>query len=360
MTIRCQSFNLFAKRSLTIDDLNCRLNHKWTTSLLVIFGIIVILREYNTDAIDCITSDKHPYRQQSDSVNSFCWLRRTFRSLDENFKPKNSNHSQSLTGQYVNGLHWTGYLFLVQSFFFYMPYLLWSSLENGKISCLVQSLDDKRLPEEKRQLQKQSLVRYLVKNLANHHLFALKFVLIKVLSLTNLIIQIIISDALLANHFTGLGLSISMFIGGQSTETMAEVFPRAVICELSQHWSDSPSNGSDNNQVICLLPINLITEKIFIFLWFWYLFLIIGFTFDITYYLSNFFSKEIRSMSLLSECHVCDKQHLNIVINRSAFGDWLLLRLLSNNLNAFMFSEIINNLSQKYYNDRPINAEISV
>lgn len=362
-------------KSVTIDDLSLRLNCKWTPRLLIGCAIILILREYNSDSIDCIAG--HTYRQRSDSVNSFCWLQRTFQLMEPSVSRFDSNVSDGiqetqpeLAHRYVNGLHSTAYLFLIQSLFFYMPALLWILLENGKVKCLAQTLVNPRLPEEKRQMQIQVVVRYFVKKLNKHSIYSVKHFSVKALSLVNLVIQITTIDALLVNRFTGLGLDIYSLNRVDSRDTLSKLFPRAVICDLSDYWSEgsdsglSPSDEStvraNSNRVICLLPINLMVEKIFIFLWFWFILSLIVTAFDTLFYLSNFLSKKIRFISLMNDCHICDKSPMHAVIDRSSFGDWLLFRLLSHNLNSFDFSEIIAKLANKYSDEQPISAEISV
>ena len=359
---------IFKRKDIIIDDLVFRFHHKFSVRVLVICGLIVILREYSSESIDCITEDQQKY--SSDLVNTFCWIQQSVEVIkrEENSFNRSQTSNEILFKSnidYINRLHWMGYLFLFQAILFSLPHYLWSSLEKNKTKYLLWNLNDSKITEEKKEIQIQLIVRYLVKNLGNHSFYAFEYISTKIFCFINLILQIVITNQLLRGNFTSLGFALMS--STQTTEespSLSAIFPRSVVCPVYEFSSEDETQLKFNEKamkyIICLLPINLIIEKLFLFIWFWYLFLIFLSIFDFIFYLIHFLSKKFRNNYLMSESHVCDGQHLRLISNRISFGDWLLLKILLQNLSPYDFNSIITKFSKKYSLNEPIVSEIDL
>jgi hypothetical protein len=331
-------------------------------------GLIIIIREYSNDSIDCISPDiiKYP----SDLINTFCWTQeafKVFQTIPQNNQIDSINRNQSsdplltTNNSYINNFHWLGFLLLIQALFFYLPHSLWLSFEKNKIKCLISRINDDTLPEEKREDQRQTLVRYLVKNLRNHEFYAFQFISFKIINFVNVITQIVISDFFLNGLFISLGfhLFMSNTVSQNNYSVYSHVFPRSAICHFHKH-SLNFEDEADSRNILCLLPINLIIEKIFLLLWFWFFSLSLISALDLISHLFFYISPRIRFLSLKSESHLCDSEQLDLVLRRCKFGDWFLLKILVKNLNANDFRIIICDFSKKYAINQPINSEINV
>ena len=49
-------------------------------------------------------------------------------------------------------------------------------------------------------------------------------------------------------------------------DPMAAVFPRVTKCSFYKY---GPSGTPQTHDAICVLPVNIVNEKIYVFLWFW-------------------------------------------------------------------------------------------
>ena len=49
-------------------------------------------------------------------------------------------------------------------------------------------------------------------------------------------------------------------------DPMAQVFPRVTKCSFFKY---GPSGTVQTHDAICVLPVNIVNEKLYIFLWFW-------------------------------------------------------------------------------------------
>ncbi|XP_054159880.1 innexin inx1-like [Oppia nitens] len=250
-----------------------RIHYKTTVSLLVCLAIIVIIYEYQNDAIDCLSND--PQKYSTNLLNTICWTQESFEVIDSlNLFINNTNrltNTKLRSNSYVNNFHWIGFLFSMQALCFYIPHWLWSSMENNKLNTLLSTLMDNKIPEEKKLLQLNSCVRYLLKHMSNHDIYAIKYMSTKMICLLNLIIQIVISNVFLSGHFTGLGFYLLFNLQNSDHKSiLSDVFPRTAICRQNRLEINDL-----NNEILCLLPINLIIEKLFLFQWFWFCILLI-------------------------------------------------------------------------------------
>ena len=78
-------------------------------------------------------------------------------------------------------------------------------------------------------------------------------------------------DAFFGGQFTTYGsevLSVTNMDMEKRVEPIAKVFPKVTKCTFHRY---GPSGTIVNLDGLCILPINIINEKIYVFLWFWYL-----------------------------------------------------------------------------------------
>lgn len=93
---------------------------------------------------------------------------------------------------------------------------------------------------------------------------------------------------------------------------------------------------------MCILPINIVNEKIYVFLWFWFYFIAVVSVLAVIYRLATFISVQLRIMVTHSRCRVNKERNvLSDVVNRSSIGDWFILDLISRNLDPVNFGALL-------------------
>ena len=105
-----------------------------------------------------------------------------------------------------------------------------------------------------------------------HQCWALKFYVCEVLNFVNVIFQICFTDYFLNYSFSNYGLEAVSWASQEMedrVDPMSEVFPRMTKCTFFKFGS---SGTIQNVDALCVLGMNIINEKIFVFLWFWYIF----------------------------------------------------------------------------------------
>lgn len=88
------------------------------------------------------------------------------------------------------------------------------------------------------------------------------------------------------------------------------------------------SGDVQRHDAICLLPINVVNEKIYIFLWFWFLFLATSMACVIAYRLFTIFVPAFRANFLYARCRLSNPQDLKVICKYGNIGDWFVLYML--------------------------------
>lgn len=132
-------------------------------------------------------------------------------------------------------------------------------------------------------------------------------------------------------------------------DPMVYIFPRMTKCTFHKF---GPSGEIEKHDAMCILPINIVNEKIYIFLWFWMALLLV------LTFLSNVFrffiivSPRIRAYLMYIRYRLIKKECINIIIKQTKMGDWFLLYMLGQNIDSVLFKEVVHELAKKlgYHN----------
>ena len=158
----------------------------------------------------------------------------------------------------------------------------------------------------------------------------LKYAALEVLNLLNVIIQIIIMDRFLGKQFITYGWDVLKYTAWESVvgyDPMMKVFPRLTQCTFYRYGSFGDVQRHD---AMCVLPINIVNEKIYLFLWFWFCFLSVISVLGLVYRLATLVSPRVRQLATYSRKRMSDSDSRNalksIVYNQGC-GTWFFLDL---------------------------------
>ncbi|RWS22251.1 innexin-like protein [Leptotrombidium deliense] len=329
----------------TIDNKIFRLHYKFTVAILVAFSMLVTARQYFGDPIDCISRDDIP----SNLLDTFCWIHTTF-SLEDSWKKQVGVEvpypgvDKALPGSkkvYHAYYQWVCFVLFFQAAFFYAPRYLWKAYEGGRVKSLMLGLDAPVIDEEKKKKNLPLIIKYLECNLNNHNGSFWFYVFAEVLNLVNLILQMVAMDRFLHGEFISYGFKVISFTEWDWSvryDPMIEVFPRLTKCTFHRFGS---SGDIQKHDAMCILPINILNEKIYIFLWFWFCFVLIATLMGLVYRVLIVMMPKLRVLATQSRCRLVNKEHLEHIINKLKIGDWFVLDLLGKNLNALNFRDLV-------------------
>jgi hypothetical protein len=110
-----------------------------------------------------------------------------------------------------------------------------------------------------------------------------------------------------------------------------------------------PSGTVQRFDAYCVLPVNILNEKLFIFLWFWYVILAVVTGIGLLYRIFTLVLPKLRMFLLRRRTgRDLNVRQVETVFRRCQIGDWFVLMLVSSNVNQWIFQEVIDELAEKF------------
>lgn len=135
-------------------------------------------------------------------------------------------------------------------------------------------------------------------------------------------------------------------------DAMSRVFPKMTKCTFHKF---GPSGTVEKFDGLCVLPLNIINEKIYVFLWFWFIILTIVTGIQVIYRIITLIVPTLREMLLKSRSRLSPTYRIEGICRRLAIGDWFLLYQLGKNIDPLIFKDFLGDLFKRL--DEGINIE---
>lgn len=335
------------------------LHFRVTTGILFCCVLLVTCLEWigNGNKITCILEGPvDNWVIPQNVINTFCYISSTF-TLPKHYNSRIGHDSVGYgvgahgSTVYSDGdenykayYQWVPFVLLLQGILFYVPHCLFKIWEGGKIQKIIAGLDTLILNRDDRANREKILAKYVVESLGTHNGWALKMLFVEFLNLINVIFNIVFVDIFLAGEFRTYGLQVLELLESdpeKRIDPMSKVFPRVTKCTYHKF---GPGGTIQNHDALCVLPINIINEKIYVFIWFWFLTLTVITIFGIIYHIFYLISPGIIKMTLNTRTMNQKDIHLDEMGEKFEVGDWKLLMILSQNMEPLVFGEFLRKL----------------
>merc|ERR550534_1397381 len=197
-----------------------------------------------------------------------------------------------------------------------------------------------------------TIVKYFRDNRGGHTFYFLRFITCEVLNFVNVIGQMFLMDKFLGYEFSTYGLSVLGYTNldpKEREDPMAVVFPKVSKCSFHKY---GPSGTIEVHDALCVLPLNIINEKIYIFLWFWFILLASITTIFLVYRVAIFFGPGIRVAMIQASCGRMSRDKIEDLVcaphltYTQQIGDFFLLHLISKNVEEVTMKELVEGLHQ--------------
>lgn len=250
---------------------------------------------------------------------------------------------------------WVYFVLFFQACGFYAPHLVWKAWEAKLLRNLTVDLD-LRSPlasdENEKRTAIRRIVRYFVRNEQSrnnrHQNYFRYFTLCEAMNFLNVIVQIYLVDEFLGGTFTTYGLDVldyAQLDQEDRVDPMVRVFPRMTKCTFHRFGS---SGDVQRHDALCILPLNIINEKIYIVMWFWFVFLALITGAWLVYRTFTIFKPSIRYKVLRRRASLANKTSMkDLVESVLDTGDWFLLSMMCKNMDSQWFKYLIENLAKQ-------------
>lgn len=377
---------LFSLKELKVrrdDDFVDRLTRTYTSTLLVLFAIVVSTKQFVGEPIACwcpaYFTDSHKAY-----ANTECWLSDKFYmpSHDQAFTEEREQYL-SESDKRVSYYQWVPLLLLSMSVFSLIPSLIWRFL-NLRSGIDICALVDSALTCERATYAeiRDRTVRYMV-NQIDRYLMTQRdygkgcglrikrllarycvmiggkrqgnylqetYLIMKVVYLIICVGQIFLLNLFLGKDFHLYGIQAVHDLYRGTDWKLSERFPRVTLCSF-----DIRHQGRVHPYIVqCVLTINLFNEKIFLVVWFWYVFLTIATLFSLvqwvyraTYWPGqwHYVKKKLRSYEVTHRPKANLRKFVQCYLRRDGL---FLVRMIGMNVGEIVAVEVLAGLWENY------------
>lgn len=131
-------------------------------------------------------------------------------------------------------------------------------------------------------------------------------------------------------------------------DPMVYVFPRVTKCTFHKY---GPSGTIQKHDSMCILPLNIVNEKTYIFIWFWFMILATLLTILVIYRVTILSFPKLRPRILHAKNRGIPLEICQAVTRKVDLGDWWILLMLGSNIDPLIYREIISELAKKIETD---------
>ncbi|XP_034242274.1 innexin inx2-like [Thrips palmi] len=329
----------------TTDNNVFKLHYRASVLVLLVCASLVGWKEYIGDPIICISDQKIPEKM----INAYCWTMSTFtlprRAIDrlgEDAAPGvglQDDGDEEKTHKYYQ---WVCISLFLQAMLFKVPRSLWSICERGRMKSMVQDLDQPVVTKKTEKERKGLLFDHLKYSFGHQNHYFYRFFLCEVLNFVNVVGQIYYMDLFLDGDFMHYGTQVMDCDWDlNECDPMSRIFPKVSKCNF---FKFGPSGTLQKYDALCVLSINIISEKIYVFLWFWYMVVATITGFMMAYRVCVMMSFRLRTYLLSCRAWRCQFRIVESICYSCEIGDWFVLYQLSRNIDQRIFVELLRSI----------------
>ncbi|KAI6190623.1 Innexin [Aphelenchoides bicaudatus] len=336
-----------------LDDYVDRLNYLWTTMVIVFFCLVVGMQQTFNEPLVCIPQANFP-APWIKYVNNLCYIGGTYHSK------MSADLDHRLPQFTVNYYQWIPYTLSLQALSFVIPHFVYLALAGFALSGFnfkqvvdrCHDASNKTTEEMDKQIQdvawsvyeftclpdRKSNLKSLGKILAASYLIG------KILN-----VMVILANLYFLNSFVGVGeiswafTIVKSALAGQNWETTG-YFPRTTFCDVDLNMLGQ----TQRRTVQCLLMLNILTEKIYVVLYFWLLVLGAITIINLLWVVYDLFIKQNPEVLSFSKPHF-EKDELKLgdfLNNYMSLNGLLLIRFVNEHAGSRVAAKFIKHLVQ--------------
>eukprot|EP00092_Neocalanus_flemingeri_P000939 GFUD01000999.1.p1 GENE.GFUD01000999.1~~GFUD01000999.1.p1 ORF type:complete len:391 (+),score=69.13 GFUD01000999.1:54-1226(+) len=353
--------------SAVTDNLAFKLHYRATSVVLLVCMMLVSAGQFLGDPINCI-ADGVP----GGTLDLYCWIHSTF-SIPSRWGKLKDEYGEGTPYEiarnnphpgiaplepgeevvYHKYYQWVVFVLFIQAVMFHVPRIIWKHAEGGLMKNLVGDLTNPIyiVKKDERMDQVMNIKKYFKDATKTHGGYAIKFFLCEVLAIVNVMGQMYLTDRFLGNQFTTYGFDVLAVMAGNSedrSDPMNVVFPKMTKCTFHSY---GPSGTINTHDSLCILALNIINEKIYVFLWFWFVGLALFSLIALLYRLIILIVHRLRVSVLMARLHnTVNKKMVEDVLSCPThswidqIGDYWVIYLLSKNLPPVAMKELLEEL----------------
>ncbi len=148
--------------------------------------------------------------------------------------------------------------------------------------------------------------------------------------------------------FISYGFKVLNFDSQKSedrTDHMVQVFPRMTKCTFKKFGG---SGDVETWDALCLLPLNIVNEKTYIFLWFWLIVLGILLVILVVYRALILFAAGVRCNIMKARYRIVEEKDIELVSRSKVVStsQWWILNMLGRNMDSYLYNLVVREFAK--------------
>lgn len=180
-----------------------------------------------------------------------------------------------------------------------------------------------------------------------HNMYAIRYWFCECLCLVNVILQLYFMNVFFNGEFFKYGFRVMNFSDEAQEnreDPMIYLFPRVTKCTFHKY---GPTGTIQTHDSLCILPLNIVNEKTYIFIWFWFMILATFLSFLVIYRALIITVPKLRPKLLHARHRSIPREVCEAVSRKVDIGDWWILYQLGNNMDPLIYREVLAELAKK-------------
>jgi len=307
--------------------------------MTLLAGVLVTAKTYIGDNIKCITG---LVEQEHKAVESYCFISSTFTLVDLNSEyphpgvgpdaPGPDGEKPDMTRHAY--YQWVSMVLFLQGMLYYIPGWLWKIWDRGFFGQVIVDLDKIHIGSIEDKVKTSA--SYFVESMSTHRSYAIKFLICELLAFGISLGNLFFTNTFLGGKFFEFGTGSLAYIGSDASDInnpLNQVFPKIAKCTWHKF---GPSGSIQKHDSMCVLPLNIVNEKTYIFLWLIYVVATAVMGVVLIGHLILFAVPNIRNTYLVWRAQKNDtKVVLQRVLGKCNYGDWFLMSHFKSNMAYF-------------------------
>ncbi|CAH1379414.1 unnamed protein product [Tenebrio molitor] len=338
-------------QDIVVDSAVFRMHNLFTTAMLMACSLIITASQYVGSPIQCIVDGLPGH-----VVNTFCWISSTF-TMPDAFKRQvgrevahpgvANDFGAEDAKKYYTYYQWVCFVLFFQAIACYVPKVLWDVFEGGLVKTLSMRLKFGICHEEEKNSKKEVILDYLLTHVTRHNLYALRYFACECLCLVNVLLQLYLMNKFFDGQFLSYGWRVMKFselAQEDRMDPMVYVFPRVTKCIFHKYGASGSIQKHDS---LCVLPLNIVNEKTYIFIWFWFMILASLLTILVLYRIVIVVAPRVRPRLLNARHRAIPIEVCSSLCRKIDLGDWWVLMLLGRNMDPMIYREVVSELAKR-------------
>lgn len=293
--------------------------------------VLCTAKTYIGDNINCITGFT---KQQHRAIETYCFIASTFSMVNLTSEaypgvgPGEMDDDNMTKHAYYQ---WVPMVLVMQVAVLYFPRWFWKNFDKDRFKNVLGDADAFKLPRKKCKLEPlMQSAKYMASTPGDHTRYALQFLISEVVAVIISIGNLFFTNVFLGDKFFGFGGNALSYLFGEVTDIenpLNQVFPKITKCTWHKF---GPTGSIQSFDSMCVLPLNIVNEKTYVFLWLVYIITTSLVAASLLWHIVLLIFKKLRDWYIMRNIKDISLKEKYIGIKSTLdYGDWFIMKHLS-------------------------------